>query len=116
MFKRGEKRPPTAGRRKGVPNKTTVAMKEWASELFESADWRDSARARILKGKAPHLELHALQVLMPKQSDDSGPPLAFPRIVNFILSLQPGAANRDDDGTPHQMTIRHRTAELQAGE
>lgn len=41
-------------------------MKAWASELFESDEWRASARQRIIEGKAPHLEAHCLQVLMPK--------------------------------------------------
>ena len=41
-------------------------MKAWASELFQSEEWRASARKRILAGKAPHLEGHCLQVLMPK--------------------------------------------------
>jgi hypothetical protein len=41
-------------------------MKEWARELFDSPEWRASARERIVAGKAPHLEAHVLQVLMPK--------------------------------------------------
>jgi len=41
-------------------------MKVWASELFKSPEWQDSARTRIIEGKAPHLEAHCLQVLMPK--------------------------------------------------
>lgn len=56
----------TGGRAKGTPNKATRAMKEWALELFESEAWRISAAQRIIDGKAPHLESHCLQVLMPK--------------------------------------------------
>jgi hypothetical protein len=41
-------------------------MKEWARELMESKEWRDSAKRRILAGRAPHLEAHICQVLMPK--------------------------------------------------
>jgi len=54
------------GRPKGVPNKATREMKAWARELFESEHWRVSAAKRIIEGKAPHLEAHCLQVLMPK--------------------------------------------------
>ena len=54
------------GRPKGVPNRVTREMKAWAKELFESDEWRLSAAKRIVAGKAPHLEAHCLQVLMPK--------------------------------------------------
>ena len=56
----------TGGRTKGTPNRTTREMREWASELFHSAEWRASAAERILSGKAPHLEAHICQVLLPK--------------------------------------------------
>lgn len=46
-------------------------MKEWALEFFESPEWRQSAKSRILEGKAPHLETHVLAVLMPKPKDGS---------------------------------------------
>jgi hypothetical protein len=47
-------------------SKITREMKEWASDLFRSQEWRESAKSRILEGKAPHLEAHIFQVLMPK--------------------------------------------------
>ena len=41
-------------------------MKEWASALFASPEWRANAKKQIIAGKAPHLEAHCMQVLLPK--------------------------------------------------
>ena len=56
------------GRPKGSKNKHTPEIKAWAAQLFDSPEWRESARKRIVAGKAPHLEGHVLQVLIPKVS------------------------------------------------
>jgi hypothetical protein len=67
-FKKGQ-----GGRPKGAQNKATREMKEWAANLFQSPAWQGSARKRIIAGKAPHLEAHVLQVLMPKTDRIAGP-------------------------------------------
>jgi hypothetical protein len=54
------------GRPKGAKNKATVEVKYWFAQMFASEEWRASAVKRIIEGKAPHLEAHGLQVLMPK--------------------------------------------------
>jgi hypothetical protein len=41
---------PKFGRRRGIPNRATRAVKEFLSELLERADVQDVIRDRILKG------------------------------------------------------------------
>ncbi len=79
------------GRPKGVPNKVTRTMKEWAYGLMESDVWQASARKRILSGKAPHLEGHCLAVLLPKtdKHEHSGPDGQPIQVVTGVP--QPGA-------------------------
>lgn len=54
------------GRPKGSKDKRSLEMAEWAREFFASAEWRASAKKRMLEGKAPHLEGHILACEMPK--------------------------------------------------
>ncbi len=63
-FKKGE-----GGRPKGAINRTTKAHKEWAHDLLTSKEWRDSAKQRIIEGKAPHLESLILQQVTGKPKD-----------------------------------------------
>jgi hypothetical protein len=64
-FQKGQSGNPE-GRRKGSLNKSTVELKDWAMQVVQSEQWRRSALKRMVDGKAPHLENHVLQVLMPK--------------------------------------------------
>jgi hypothetical protein len=84
------------GRPKGLPNKATREMKAWASGLFESDEWRASARRRIIEGKAPHLEAHCLQVLMPKteKTDITSNGEAIKTILNNYVAPAPDAPTR----------------------
>jgi hypothetical protein len=52
-FKKGQ-----GGRPKGASNKTTLEEKQYWREFFESETYRVTLKARILDGKAPHMEKH----------------------------------------------------------
>lgn len=53
-FKKGN---PGGGRPKGVPNKATREIKEFARTFLESPRYRQSLQRRIVAGKAPHMEI-----------------------------------------------------------
>lgn len=44
------------GRPKGVPNKATREIKEFATALISSRDYVESLKRRIERGTAPHME------------------------------------------------------------
>ena len=44
------------GRPKGSRDRRTLAITEFARSIIESDEYRNSLRARVLAGKAPHLE------------------------------------------------------------
>lgn len=44
------------GRPKGAVNKATREIKAFCEEFLASEDYVESAKARVRKGKAPHLE------------------------------------------------------------
>jgi hypothetical protein len=76
-----------AGRPKGAINKSTRAMKEFLQWL-DSEEYRDNAMRRILKGKAPHLEVlwHHYHAGKPKET------------VKHEGQLPPFRLVMDDDG------------------
>ena len=49
-FKKGEPRPPNGGRKKGVPNKVPVAVKEFFRAMVEDPDVQDAFRAQVVGG------------------------------------------------------------------
>jgi hypothetical protein len=53
-FKKGNR---GGGRPKGVPNKATQEIKEFARTFLQSPEYRRSLKRRILAGKAPQLEI-----------------------------------------------------------
>ena len=55
-------------------------MRRPASALFGSPEWRASATKRIIAGKAPHLEAHCMQVLLPK-TDKREHQVLVPKVV-----------------------------------
>ncbi len=69
------------GRKKGVPNKATQEIKEFARNFLMSEEYRESLKRRVLGGEAPHMEvlLHHYGFGKPKTSVEvsvpPGPPL-----------------------------------------
>ena len=79
------------GRPKGVPNIATREHKEFCKQFLESPEYRKSAMARMLKGKAPHLESLALGYAygQPKRELE----ITAKRPTTFVLSV-------DDESVP----------------
>jgi hypothetical protein len=46
-----------AGRPKGAINHATREVKQFLAKFLDSKEYRENAERRILKGKAPHLEV-----------------------------------------------------------
>jgi hypothetical protein len=61
LFKKGQPRPPTAGRKAGTPNKSTVAIREAAQAHGTAALHRLVALIRHRDG---HVALKAIQILL----------------------------------------------------
>ena len=57
------------GRAKGIPNKATREFKEFWHSFLESAEYRDSLRLRLIRGKAPHIESYLAQLVIGKPKD-----------------------------------------------
>jgi hypothetical protein len=49
--RRGEKRPPNAGRRAGTPNKFTMVVKDFLRDLVDDPDVQEAVRQQIITGK-----------------------------------------------------------------
>jgi hypothetical protein len=84
-FKKGKSGNP-GGRPKGALSKVTQAHKEWAHDLLTSDEWRESARARIIDGRAPHLESLIVQQITGKPKDVVEINAPRPLIVDLLVS------------------------------
>jgi hypothetical protein len=47
---------PGPGRPKGLPNKATQDVREFAQKFIDDEDYKSSLKRRILRGSAPHME------------------------------------------------------------
>ena len=81
------------GRKKGVPSIATREHKAFCKEFLESPEYRKSAMARMLEGKAPHLESLALVYAygQPKRELE----ITTKRPTTFVLSV-------DEESVPDQ--------------
>lgn len=60
---------PGAGRPKGVPNKATREIKAFWHAFFRSKPYRETAKNRMLAGRAPHLESYLLALVYGKPKE-----------------------------------------------
>jgi len=60
---------PGPGRPKGSLNKATKEIKDFWEGFYGSPTYLKSAKARILKGRAPHLEAYWLKRLFGEKSE-----------------------------------------------
>lgn len=44
------------GRKKGTPNSATVEIRDFARVMLENPAYRTALKARLISGKAPHME------------------------------------------------------------
>ena len=79
------------GRPKGLPNIATREHKAFCKEFLESPEYRKSAMARMLEGKAPHLESLALGYAygQPKRELE----ITTKRPTTFVLSVDEESAS-----------------------
>lgn len=59
-FQKGHPRAPGAGRKKGTKNHVTLEIKEFLLQLTKTPVYQRNVQGRILKGRAPTVELLAL--------------------------------------------------------
>ena len=57
------------GRPPGAVNKLSAEVREFWTQFFASAEYRESARRRIIAGRAPHLEGYWLPAIYGKPAE-----------------------------------------------
>jgi len=80
--------PPGPGRPKGSVNKKVRDIRAFGREIFESKEWRESARQRLIQGVAPHVEKYLLEMVygMPKNKIVmEGAPAAFAFVLKRVV-------------------------------
>jgi hypothetical protein len=84
-FKKGQKRHPKAGKKKGSRNRKTIErdqeFKEFSDGLFGDKEYNDSVKRRLVRGKAPHLERYIWEKRYGKE------PLKIESSENLIIKL-----------------------------
>ena len=53
-FEKGHQK--LGGRKRGTPNRASAEMKEFLRSVIEDPDYQDALRARMIAGKAAHME------------------------------------------------------------
>jgi hypothetical protein len=89
MFKRGMARPKGAGRKKGSRNKATVEFVEFLRGVFESEDYREALKDRLIRGKASKCEELCLHYVhgKPKETHEVTGKDGGPLAVQFYIPV-----------------------------
>ena len=112
MRNTGNLKPGGPGRPKGSRNRITIerSLLLRAEECFNSAEyWERSAWPRILKGRAPHLELYFLQRIYGKPVDAIEPAGEAKKPVRIVIEVVrdkplPVPAGTGNPALPGQLT------------
>jgi len=68
-FKKGDKKIPGSGRKKGQAATSTTSIKTFTMELLDREDYRESLQKRILEGLLPQVELFLLTKTLGKPTE-----------------------------------------------
>ena len=76
-----------SGKRPGTQNRTTIAAREAAALIVDDAEYRESLRARVIAGQAPHMETLLWFYVYGKPVDrvEQGGPGAFAALTDAEL-------------------------------
>jgi hypothetical protein len=77
------------GRKPGVPNKATQDVKTFCQEFMGSEEYRENAKRRVLRGRAPHLETLMMHYAYGKPKET----IALEHIPAFVIESSDGDSN-----------------------
>ncbi len=69
-FEKGREK--TGGRQMGTPNQATAEFKEFWQQFFESEEYRENLKTRLLAGRADHMERYAAELLYGRPRQEIG--------------------------------------------
>ena len=80
---------PGGGRKKGVPNRATLEIKEFGRNFLMSEEYRAHLERRMMAGKAPHMEvlLHHYAFGKPRDKAEIPPPQRGPSMAEGLRRL-----------------------------
>lgn len=106
-FEKGHEK--IGGRELGTPNRATAEFKEFWQEFFESEEYRQNLKQRLLDGKADHMERYAAELLYGRPKME----IAVDSSVTVVLNKpgQPAIVMSGPQNAP--LAIDHQALESQ---